>query len=585
MRNTSIITLLTGLLILALVFSLGITDGHIGLDDWGYTSGCPFVRDGFRWGNVARAFSDLGYGAIWMPVTFISYMLDVSCFGDSWKAYHAVNVGLHICNAILVYRLLKAVLARYEGFDASAASVVCVISALLWAAHPLRVEAVSFVASRKEELWTLFSLLGVLSYLSFQKTRKVRWYGLTVLFFVFAFMSKPTAMCFPFVLLAIIYIEGSLTKKVLIELIPMFVLSVGVGLLTVYSQSNPSNAVAVDVYQTTFIWRLFNALVSVGLYMWYTIWPINVHMDYLAVFDGWPVDAWLGVSIAAISFVLILLVYFRRDQTQRRVLVGSLLLFLFSIGPTLGVLGFVNGDQAMADRYTYFPHIALSVLLAYWLMKLTNRTRAAVFLCGVPLLVFEVVTAIPVVRSFESGFTAYSRVLRVDPENWRALRIVGYEYCARMNRLDEGVDMLQRSFRLRKSQLTADYLAYVLAVRGRAGDFQTVKSLGSAVARSPRRDKSGMMLDALGIVSMREGRYEQAAEFFAQSLKAEGRTHPSDWSRLYLGLNLANVGRRNEAAKELMESSNSKVAEVARKARVALAEIASGSSALPFKWE
>ena len=54
------------------VFSFGVTGGHIGLDDWGYTSGCPFVKGGLMWANVCRAFSDLGYGAIWMPVTFMS---------------------------------------------------------------------------------------------------------------------------------------------------------------------------------------------------------------------------------------------------------------------------------------------------------------------------------------------------------------------------------------------------------------------------------------------------------------------------------------------------------------------------------
>lgn len=92
----------TGILVVAVVFSFGITDGHIGLDDWGYTSGCPFVAGGLSFSNLLRAFRDTGYGAIWMPVTFASYMIDVSLFGDSWHAYHAVNVLLHLVNTWLV---------------------------------------------------------------------------------------------------------------------------------------------------------------------------------------------------------------------------------------------------------------------------------------------------------------------------------------------------------------------------------------------------------------------------------------------------------------------------------------------------
>lgn len=576
-----------GLAAVAALFSFGITDGHIGLDDWGYTSGCPFVRGGLNWDNVTRAFCDFGYGAIWMPITFVSYMLDMTVFGDSWKAYHAVNVCLHIANTIFVYRFLLSVLKCVKGTADASLATACAAAAIVWAVHPMRAESVTFVASRKEELWTLFSLSGALAFNAFLSRNSIGGYVLTVALFLLALMSKPTAMCLPFVLSLIAYIEQRLDKRTVVSLLPLFALSVFAGLLTVYSQSHPSNAVSVDVYDATFSWRVLNAIVSVGLYVWYTIWPFGIHMDYLAVFNGWPTDGTLGIAVAISAGMAMFVTYIRVSAQGRRVLLGAILIAAVSLGPTLGVFGYVNGDQAMADRYAYFPHVAIALSLAYMLSWLAaDRHRRKVTSAILVLYVlFEIVVAIPVVKSYENGYTACSRALQKDPDNWRALRIVGNEYCARHNRVSEGIAMLRKSFQLRKSQLTADSLAYVLAIHGAESDFQEVKRLGAAAARNPKGDEGGMMLDALGIVHMRESDYLRAAHFFRESLKVAKRNHSPDWSLLYLGLNLANIGKRNEAVRVLSRLQNSRFAQVANRAKSALQTLSSDTGSIEFGWE
>ena len=50
----------------------------IGLDDAAYTVRNPFVAGGLSVPNVMEAFTNLRHGGIWMPVTYISYMLDSS---------------------------------------------------------------------------------------------------------------------------------------------------------------------------------------------------------------------------------------------------------------------------------------------------------------------------------------------------------------------------------------------------------------------------------------------------------------------------------------------------------------------------
>ena len=583
---------LVALLSVAAVFSLGVTGGHVGLDDWGYTSGCPFVRGGLNWANVSRAFSDFGYGAIWMPVTFVSYMADVSLFGDSWRAYHAVNVGLHVLTALLVFLFLKAQLRLLAGASGKSAWLAALVAALVWAVHPMRAESVTYVAGRKEELWTLFSLAGFLAYGRYLRVGKGWSYALAWIGFVMACLSKPTAMVFPFLAGAMqvayrarLKGEGRAEEQQVPsfwKIVPMAVFAGLIGLVALYSQSHPTASASVDVYATSFGWRLLNAAVSVGLYCWYTVVPYGVHMDYRAVFGGMPVDGMLGLSVLAVVVAATVFAFVRLSRDGRIRLAYAGAFFLLALGPTLGVLGFVNGDHAMADRYTYMAHVGLALLLAFGLAAL--RRWYLLLACGL-FVVFEVALAIPVVCSYSTGYTVFSRVLAKDPNHWRGLRFVGRELCTSPERMDEGVAMLKRSLVLRESQSTAEVLAYSLAIRNKTGDFDEVNRLCAGVIQKPSRDQGGMMLDALGIVAMREARYAMAAGYFAAGLRVRNRNHAPDHAVLNLGLCLANIGKEQEALAILKNATACRHPWVRQRAEKAMEEIRKGGERPPFLWE
>lgn len=583
---------LVALLSVAAVFSLGVTGGRVGLDDWGYTSGCPFVRGGLNWANVSRAFSDFGYGAIWMPVTFVSYMADVSLFGDSWRAYHAVNVGLHVLTALLVFLFLKAQLRLLAGASGKSAWLAALVAALVWAVHPMRAESVTYVAGRKEELWTLFSLAGFLAYGRYLRVGKGWSYALAWIGFVMACLSKPTAMVFPFLAGAMqvayrarLKGEGRAEEQQIPsfwKIVPMAVFAGLIGLVALYSQSHPTASASVDVYATSFGWRLLNAAVSVGLYCWYTVVPYGVHMDYRAVFGGMPVDGMLGLSVLAVVVAATVFAFVRLSRDGRIRLAYAGAFFLLALGPTLGVLGFVNGDHAMADRYTYMAHVGLALLLAFGLAAL--RRWYLLLACGL-FVVFEVALAIPVVCSYSTGYTVFSRVLAKDPNHWRGLRFVGRELCTSPERMDEGVAMLKRSLVLRESQSTAEVLAYSLAIRNKTGDFDEVNRLCAGVIQKPSRDQGGMMLDALGIVAMREARYAMAAGYFAAGLRVRNRNHAPDHAVLNLGLCLANIGKDQEALAILKNATACRHPWVRQRAEKAMEEIRKGGERPPFLWE
>lgn len=569
------------------LFSVGVTGGHISMDDWGYIYGCPFVRGGITAGNVRAAFTQLGYDAFWMPLTFISYMADITVLGGGWKVHHAVNAVLHGINAVLVFAFLRMLVARVRGASAAGTSA-CLLAAFVWAVHPMRAEAVTYIAARKELLWALFALWGLMHWV-----RRVDGGGFGHWLAAFACcvaacLSKPTAMCFPLLAYAVHQLVARRLYVKVRGYLPFLAVAFFVGLVTLHAQANPIGAERLDLYGETLSWRLLNAAVAFGMYIWHFFVPFGVHFDYRAVFGGRPVDLALGLSVlgAALAAAAAAIWRFRGASAARAVLFACAW-FALAFAPVSGVFGVVNGDHAYADRYSYMPFVAVSLLLALAAARAIERggmARTLSFAAFAAAFAVEIPVTVGVVRSFHDDYTAFARVLAKDPGHWRALRVVGNEYCARLGRMDEGVAMLRRSLELRDSRRTADSLAYVLAVRGAPGDFDEVRRLGAAVARRPSADAQGMMLEALGIAAMREGRYADASRCFAASLQAPARNYSNHHALLNLGLSLANSGERYEAMKVLRRLKSVPEEGIRRRAAEAVQAMSSDGDAPEFEW-
>ena len=100
----------------------------------------------------------LGNGTLpYRPLRYASYLLDHFVGGGAPWAYHAGNVALHALVAALT-----ACIARRLG----AADGAAVLAGVAMAVHPLGVEAVAYVAGRRDLLATAMGLLAIASWLS-----------------------------------------------------------------------------------------------------------------------------------------------------------------------------------------------------------------------------------------------------------------------------------------------------------------------------------------------------------------------------------------------------------------------------------
>ena len=103
------------------------------------------------WHDGTQALTgNWGLGVAWRPITRLSFLLDARLFGWNAWPWHAVNLGLHALNAVLL-----AVLAGQAG----AARRDALLAAALFAVLPLDWENVDWISGRTGSLCLSF-LLG-----------------------------------------------------------------------------------------------------------------------------------------------------------------------------------------------------------------------------------------------------------------------------------------------------------------------------------------------------------------------------------------------------------------------------------------
>src|SRR4030067_1198502 len=91
-------------------------------------------------------------------LTMATFAINYALGGGDTTGYHAVNLAIHIINAALAYLLLLYTL-RLTGSGEATARRLSALIALLFAAHPVQTQAVTYIVQRMESLTSLFSLL------------------------------------------------------------------------------------------------------------------------------------------------------------------------------------------------------------------------------------------------------------------------------------------------------------------------------------------------------------------------------------------------------------------------------------------
>jgi tetratricopeptide (TPR) repeat protein len=527
-----------GLVLLTLIVYRPVTGcGFVNFDDGLYVSSNRHVQKGLTWDGFLWAWQ-ANVASNWHPLTMLTHMLDCEIHGMDAGGHHLTNLLFHLANVWLLFEVLR----RMTGALWASAFV-----AALFGVHPTHVESVAWIAERKDVLSGFFFFLTLGAWHRWVRAPTIRSYLLAVLLFVCGLLSKPMLVTLPCVLLLLdLWPLGRLRageirsfrdlwtglRPLLIEKIPLFVLSAASSAVTVYvQQGSLATLHAVSVSR-----RVGNALVSYVVYVGKTFWPAK-----LAVFYPLPasVPSWKGLAAGALLVAITALAVWRLRR-QPYLAVG----WLWFLGMLVPVIGFLQvGRQAMADRYTYLPSIGLFLILAWGAREILGPDRRRqVVLAGGALAVIAVLsmTAHAQVLTWKDSLSLFSQALKATEKNYLAHLNVALALSRREGGREEALHHFHEALRLHPN-LAESHAALGTAYRRWGQNAEALPHLRRAVQLKPERHR---LRHSLAITLEELGRKEEAKLQLRKALELNPRFTDAHFR---LGALLQEEGKMDEA--------------------------------------
>ena len=339
--------LLFPVLLAGIVFSQVGGFTFVNLDDDIYVTGNPLLENGL---DVGAAFGSR-HAEVWIPLTWVSFMIDQELSGLEPAGFHRTNLTLHLLNVLLAGLLLRRFLDP---------PWVVVTAAALFAVHPLQVEAVTWVTARKDLLAGLFTLAALAVHTG---RRGVVWGLATVLLGCCAMLAKPAAVVLPAWLVLVDLWQAARTgrdwRAALKRQAPVKLATAGMAIAVAL--------VAVRLARgTEFGYGIQTGLVErVGQAGWMiVVWLGKVLVPH-SLAPIYPPTAWekpAALLVVAVLSVILLTALAIRAGRQRPALLAGWLWFLIGIAPAVGIVR--GGQLLLSDRYLYLPLLGLAVIVA-----------------------------------------------------------------------------------------------------------------------------------------------------------------------------------------------------------------------------
>ena len=331
---------------LLLVISLGLLaysntfTATFNFDDIANILGNPVVRNVDPFADPFAVKGSRAVGDFTFAVNYRLNGLDV--FG-----YHLVNLAIHLATALLVYTLVTLTFRTPllapadEGERGRFSGPIALFAALLFVAHPLQTQAVTYIVQRFTSLAAMFYIGSLVLYIMARleqggsgrrgKLFAAACYLLSLLTAVLAMKTKEIAFTLPFtvILYEFMFFRGSIAKRVMfigaflltLAIIPLSMLgSSGAGQLL--GRLEAATMVQTEMPRLDYLFTQFRVIVT---YLRLLFFPVEQNLDH-----DFPVSHSFFNAPVLLSFLLLLAIFglgiylaYRSAVGGRRSAIGS----------------------------------------------------------------------------------------------------------------------------------------------------------------------------------------------------------------------------------------------------------------------
>jgi tetratricopeptide (TPR) repeat protein len=526
------------------------------MDDKAYLNATPIRHP--SWASVKTIFGEVlspsAASGYYQPLSQLSLMLD---FLDpqatsSLLPFHRTTLLLHLLNAALVAVLLHLLFGSWPA---------AALLSLLYGLHPLNADAVLWLAERKTVLSTAFALGSLLLYVLHvhhaDRIRRREWkrYCASLLLYVCAILSKPTAVPLAALLLVLDYWPlKRLNRSALLEKVPFFAVAGLLAVVAIVSQARSAQGGNAQLMHPLY----FPLVVAYcfGFYLSKILYPTALVSDYLNPDPfGLANHQVLAPAVAA----TVVLVAIGLSARRTRAWVGGVVFFLVALLPTMGVVRFTV--SLAANRFVYFPMVGLLLPLTWGLGRLWNTSVGVLKVFAVRAILsgtgaLLIVGSIAATRRYESHWRGWPGsdasadgtlnllhyYVSQSPGDWRLHNQLGSEWMERGN-LPSAIVGFREAVRLHPTWAGGHLnLGRALFMAGRYSEAR--RAFAEALTRAPVYGLAHLMM---GLTLLREEDLGGALREF----RTAAQLNPNRVvARFHAAETLARLGRVDEAIEE-----------------------------------
>jgi tetratricopeptide (TPR) repeat protein len=479
----------------------------------------------------------------WRPVAVMVHRANFAASGLSPVAFHALNMILNAAAVVLLYALMLEILGRPR---------VAFVTALLYAVHPLHVEAVAPAFSRLELLAALFLFAGWLLHL-----RGRHWWAAAC--FALALGSKESAICF----LAIIPLADWMFRRPVraaiyggyaattLAFVAMRVHAVGLfGLGSISPVNNPLVSLSAPL-------RMGNALRLAWFMLGLHVWPARLSADYsynaIPLVLDWPhLAIWILPLLALLAGWLYLSLRPRWGQSQALFLAGIIYIGGFAVTSNF----FFHVGTSINERWAYFPSAGFCLMAALgydWLEQRQIRLALPLLMVVVTALALRTVVRN---RDWKDAFSLATASFEAYPESARSRGYLAWQYVERGD-LARAQDLLDGAERIYAEDLTLQENLGSLALRKK--DYPTAeRHFRKAMRLSAGTSVEGEVVISYASLQMEAGNYRQALALLNSVMVSwPGMTRAySNRALLYYRQNRLDLARHDAITAILLNPNN-----------------------------
>lgn len=374
------------------------------------------------------------------PIRDISYAIDFALWGEQPFGYHLSSILIHAVNVLLVFSLVLRLTKDL---------ISATLTAFIFAVHPIQTDSVTYIAGRRDLLFTTFYILAFHSYLTYYRTRWSAKAAVCFILFLFCWvlslLSKEMAVSLPVLIFVWHFCDawdentGSLPRHALRTLRTslnrerwfwLAISAAGIAFTAYWVViKGASRRIGVGRFEYWGGSFYLNMLTVIRVHAWYLkqlVFPAPI-AQYLGAFEiSESIFDWrFPLSLIIVGGVL---VYGFLQLNRNRLMAFAIFSYFVFLLP---VSQLIPHHELLADHYLYLPMMSFGLFISLLVKRIGDSGaishKALYVIAGVALIILSAMTVIQN-RTWKNERTLWASNYRAVPNSPRAALNLGNTY-------------------------------------------------------------------------------------------------------------------------------------------------------------